>query len=51
MEFAVNFKSASSSALSGDSESSIEAQNDGEMVPAFCRQRLSGEPVIKAKDD
>jgi hypothetical protein len=38
MEFAVNFKSASFSAVSEDSESSMEAQNDGEMVPAFCRQ-------------
>ena len=50
MEIAVNFKSASVSALSEDSESSIEAQNDGEMVPDFYRQILSGEAVIKAKD-
>lgn len=38
MEFAVNFKSASFSELSNDSASSTEAQNDGEMVPAFYRQ-------------
>jgi hypothetical protein len=38
MEFAVNFKSLSLSALSEDSSSSSVAQNDGWMVPASCRQ-------------